>query len=37
MAWDDEAVTRTRFEAANDDSFGYYPQWISSGMEQLAG
>lgn len=36
VAWDDEAVTRIRFEAAKDDSFGYYPQWIASGKEQLA-
>ncbi len=34
--WDDEAVTRTRFEAAPADSFAYYPKWTAEMMEQLA-
>lgn len=34
--WDDEAVTRTRFEYAPDESFGFYPEWTARMMEQLA-
>jgi aminopeptidase len=34
--WDDEQVTRTRFESAPDDSFSYYPEWTAKMMEQLA-
>lgn len=33
--WDDDAVTRARFEHAPDESFSYYPQWVASSMEQL--
>ncbi|MED4584828.1 aminopeptidase [Brevibacillus choshinensis] len=36
VVWDDDAVTRARFEYASDESFHYYPQWIASSMEQLA-
>ncbi|WP_028550898.1 aminopeptidase [Paenibacillus sp. UNC451MF] len=36
VAWDDEAVTRTRFEYAPDESFGFYPEWTARMMEQLA-
>ncbi|MBE1444685.1 aminopeptidase [Paenibacillus sp. OAS669] len=34
--WDDEAVTRTRFEYAPEESFGFYPEWAAKMMEQLA-
>ncbi|PYI56565.1 aminopeptidase [Paenibacillus flagellatus] len=34
--WDDEQVTRARFELAPDDSFSYYPEWNARMMEQLA-
>ncbi|WP_223068193.1 aminopeptidase [Paenibacillus caui] len=34
--WDDERVTRIRYETAPDDSFGYYPKWQADMMEQLA-
>jgi len=34
--WDDEKVTRIRYEKAPDDSFGYYPKWTADMMEQLA-
>lgn len=34
--WDDERVTRIRYEHAPGDSFGYYPQWQADAMEQLA-
>ncbi len=34
--WDDEQVTRLRYEKAPDDSFGYYPKWQADTMEQLA-
>ncbi|GAB6931205.1 aminopeptidase [Paenibacillus sp. JCM 10914] len=34
--WEDEAVTRIRYEKAPDDSFGYYPQWQADTMQQLA-
>jgi len=34
--WDDDAVTRARFENAADDSFDYYPQWLADGMVRFA-
>lgn len=34
--WDDEAITRIRYEKAPDDSFAYYPKWQADMMEQLA-
>ncbi|WP_422656999.1 aminopeptidase [Paenibacillus sp. EC2-1] len=34
--WDDERITRIRYEKAPDDSFGYYPKWQADMMEQLA-
>ncbi|MDR0271392.1 aminopeptidase [Paenibacillus sp.] len=34
--WDDEKITRIRYEKAPDDSFGYYPKWQADMMEQLA-
>ncbi|MNB65967.1 Aminopeptidase 2 [compost metagenome] len=34
--WDDEAVTRIRYEHAPADSFSYYPQWHSDMMEKFA-
>ncbi|MWV43164.1 aminopeptidase [Paenibacillus sp. HJL G12] len=34
--WDDEKITRIRYEKASDDSFGYYPKWQADMMEQLA-
>jgi len=34
--WDDEAVTRTRFEYAPEESFSFYPEWTAKMMEQLA-
>lgn len=36
VSWDDEEVTRARFEYAPDDSFGFYPEWTARMMEQLA-
>jgi aminopeptidase len=36
VEWNDEAVTRTRFEYAPEDSFAFYPEWSASMMEQLA-
>ncbi|MED1793321.1 aminopeptidase [Brevibacillus nitrificans] len=36
VAWDDDAVTRARFDYASDESFHYYPKWIATSMEQLA-
>ncbi|MDF2924479.1 MAG: peptidase [Paenibacillaceae bacterium] len=36
VQWDDEQITRTRFESAPDDSFDYYPEWTAPMMEQLA-
>ncbi|HZG16704.1 MAG TPA: aminopeptidase [Candidatus Bathyarchaeia archaeon] len=35
VAWEDEAITRTRFDYASEGSFQYYPRWIASSMEQL--
>jgi len=34
--WDDDAVTRARFEKASDDSFDYYPQWQADSMVRFA-
>lgn len=34
--WDDEAVTRARFEYASDESFDFYPEWIAKSMEMIA-
>jgi aminopeptidase len=34
--WDDEQVTRIRYESAPDESFKYYPEWTAKMMEQLA-
>ncbi|MGG1880509.1 aminopeptidase [Paenibacillus cisolokensis] len=36
VEWDDERITRLRYEKAPDDSFGYYPKWQADMMEQLA-
>ncbi|OAB40203.1 aminopeptidase [Paenibacillus antarcticus] len=36
VEWEDEGVTRIRYEKANDDSFNYYPKWQADMMEQLA-
>lgn len=36
VEWEDEQVTRIRYEKAPDDSFGYYPKWQADMMEQLA-
>lgn len=36
VQWDDEQVTRARFEHAPDESFDFYPQWTAKMMEQLA-
>ncbi|GIP41221.1 aminopeptidase [Paenibacillus sp. J31TS4] len=35
VQWDDEAVTRARFESAPDESFTYYPAWNAQMLEQL--
>lgn len=34
--WDDEAVTRIRYEKAAEESFGYYPQWQADMLEGFA-
>ncbi|MBT2292113.1 aminopeptidase [Paenibacillus albidus] len=34
--WDDEAVTRIRYEKAPDESFDYYPQWHADMLEKFA-
>ncbi len=34
--WDDEAITRIRYEHAGDDTFDYYPQWHADMMEKFA-
>jgi aminopeptidase len=36
VVWEDEAVTRIRFESAPDESFGFYPDWTARSMEMLA-
>jgi aminopeptidase len=36
VLWDDEAITRARFEHAGDESFDFYPEWNARMMEQLA-
>lgn len=34
--WDDEAITRIRYEKAADDSFDYYPKWHADMLERFA-
>ena len=36
VEWNDDEVTRTRYELAPDDSFDYFPQWRADGWEALA-
>jgi len=36
VEWDDDAVTRARFEKAPDDSFDFYPQWQADAMVRFA-
>jgi len=36
VIWYDDQVTRARFEAAADDTFDYFPEWIGDMMEQFA-
>lgn len=36
VEWDDEVITKMRYEKAPDDSFGYYPKWQADMVEQLA-
>lgn len=36
MDWDDEDITRIRYEKAPEDSFGYYPKWHADMLEQFA-
>jgi aminopeptidase len=36
VLWDDETVTRIRYESAPDESFSYYPEWTARTMEMLA-
>lgn len=36
VQWDDEEVTKARFQYGPDESFTYYPEWNARMMEQLA-
>ncbi|MRN52338.1 aminopeptidase [Paenibacillus monticola] len=36
VEWEDEVVTRIRYEKAPEDSFGYYPQWQADMLVQFA-
>lgn len=36
VEWDDEEVTRIRYEKAADDTFDYYPQWQADSMVHFA-
>lgn len=36
VEWDDEMISRIRYEKAPDNSFEYYPKWQADMMEQLA-
>lgn len=36
VEWDDEVISRIRYEQAPDESFTYYPKWQADMMEQLA-
>ncbi|GKU77811.1 aminopeptidase [Paenibacillus sp. L3-i20] len=36
VEWDDEAITRVRYEKASDDTFDYYPQWLADSRVQFA-
>lgn len=34
--WDDEAISRIRYEHASDDTFDYYPKWHADMLEHFA-
>lgn len=34
--WDDESISRIRYEHASDDSFDYYPKWHADMLEHFA-
>lgn len=36
IEWNDDEITRTRFELAPDEAFLDYPMWKAKGMEELA-
>lgn len=36
VEWDDEDITRIRYEKASQDSFDYYPGWEADRMERFA-
>ncbi|MCC3358622.1 aminopeptidase [Bacillus sp. REN16] len=36
IEWNDDAITRTRFDLAPDEAFLDYPMWKAKGMEELA-
>ncbi|MCC3374475.1 aminopeptidase [Cohnella sp. REN36] len=36
VEWDDDEITRIRYEKASDDSFDYYPQWLADSMVHFA-
>jgi len=36
VLWNDEAVSRIRFESAPESSFDYYPEWLATMMEKHA-
>lgn len=36
VEWEDEVITRTRYEKAPEDSFDYYPQWQADMLEKFA-
>lgn len=33
--WQDDVITRSRFEYANDEAFDYYPEWYTSMLERF--
>jgi aminopeptidase len=36
VEWEDDEITRIRYEKALDDSFDYYPQWLADKMVHFA-
>lgn len=36
VEWNDEGVTRARYEHASDQALGYFPAWVAGGYETMA-
>lgn len=36
VIWDDEQITKTKYELAPDEAFNEFPEWLAKGYEELA-